>query len=64
MKINKIYTVASACVFCALLLFSPSEVRAVSVTLTLTGAGGQSSGPYCVYPYDFSVNNNAANTSR
>jgi hypothetical protein len=42
-------------VLCLLFAFGSRQARAESFTMTLTGVGGASSGPYYIYPYDFTL---------
>jgi len=47
---------------CAMLSLSPAKAYADTVTLTLEGVGGQSSGGEYVYPYYFNVNSSSTTT--
>jgi len=42
-------------VFCLLFAFGPRQARADSFTMTLTGVGGASAGPYYIDPYEFTI---------
>lgn len=42
-------------VFSLLFAFGSRQARADSFTMTLTGVGGASAGPYYIYPYDFTI---------
>ncbi len=42
-------------VFCLLFAYGSRQARADSFTMTLTGVGGASAGPYYIYPYDFTI---------
>jgi hypothetical protein len=46
-------------VFSLLFAFGPHQARAGSFTMTLTGAGPATAGPYYIYPYDFSITDGA-----
>lgn len=46
----------------ALLSFNPAKAYADTVTMTLEGVGGQSSGGEYVYPYNISVNGSSTTT--
>jgi hypothetical protein len=63
MKKSNVVTILSAAVFCVLSLFGPLQAHADSVDVTLEGTGGVASGPYYVYPYNFSINESTQLTS-
>jgi hypothetical protein len=42
-----------------LFAFGSRQARAGSFTMTLTGVGGASAGPYYIYPYDFTIKSGA-----
>lgn len=46
-------------VFCLLFAFGPHQARAGSFTMTLSGVGGATAGPFYIYPYDFSISDGA-----
>jgi hypothetical protein len=52
-KLNSLATLIA--VFGLFFAFGSRQARAESFTMTLTGVGGASAGPYYIYPYDFTI---------
>jgi hypothetical protein len=63
MKKSGVSVILSISVFSALLFVSPLMVYGDSVTLTLEGTGGKTSGGEPVYPYNISVNGSKSTIS-
>jgi hypothetical protein len=49
--------------FCMLFAFGSRQAQAGSFTMTLTGVGGASAGPYYIYPYDFTIHAGATTST-
>jgi hypothetical protein len=59
MKKYRVSLILSVLAIGVMLLFNPLPTYADTVTVALESTGNVSSGPYIVYPYNFSVNGNA-----
>jgi hypothetical protein len=60
---KKFFSLAVASAALCLLFASSQPAQAGTITLTLTGTGSQTAGPYYIYPYYFTIDNNGKTTT-
>ena len=62
-RMKKLISLAVAAAAFCLVIASSQSAQAGTITLTLTGTGSQSAGPYYIYPYYFTIDNNGKTTT-